>query len=67
MPKTPQQSTDLNGYATLRDTKLASLPGVHRITSTIVMKRIVDNRPLPVPGTRYRPAGLQPGQPPRLL
>ena len=37
-----------------RDHKLAALPGVQRITSTIVMKRIVDNRPLPLPGTRSR-------------
>jgi Lrp/AsnC ligand binding domain len=40
-------ATDLDDYATLRDHKLATLPGVQRITSTIVMKRIVDNRPLP--------------------
>ena len=45
---------DLNDYATLRDQKLATLPGVQRITSTIVMKRIVDNRPLPLPGTQSR-------------
>ena len=45
-------ATDLNDYAALRDHKLAALPGVQRITSTIVMKRIVDNRPLPLPGTR---------------
>ena len=45
---------DLNDYAALRDQKLATLPGVQRITSTIVMKRIVDNRPLPLPGTRSR-------------
>ena len=45
---------DLDDYATLRDQKLATLPGVRRITSTIVMKRIVDNRPLPLPGTRRR-------------
>jgi hypothetical protein len=32
----------------LRDLKLATLPGVHRLTSTIVMKRIVDNRPVPL-------------------
>ena len=36
-------ATDLNDYAALRDQKLATLPGVQRITSTIVMKRIVDN------------------------
>ncbi len=47
-------ATDLNDYATLRDQKLATLPGVQRITSTIVMKRIVDNRPLPLPATRSR-------------
>src|SRR6266567_532576 len=49
-------ATDLNDYARLRDQKLATLPGVQRITSTIVMKRIVDNRPLPLPGTRSRSA-----------
>ena len=47
---------DLNDYAALRDQKLATLPGVQRITSTIVMKRIVDNRPLPLPGTQSRKA-----------
>ncbi len=47
-------ATDLNAYATLRDQKLATLPGVQRITSTIVMKRIVDNRPLPLPETQSR-------------
>jgi DNA-binding Lrp family transcriptional regulator len=45
---------DLNDYAALRDHKLAILPGIRRITSTIVMKRIIDNRPLPLPGTRSR-------------
>ena len=49
-------ATDLNDYAALRDHKLATMPGVQRITSTIVMKRIVDNRPLPLPGTRSRKA-----------
>jgi hypothetical protein len=39
---------DLHGLAILRDQKLATLPGVHRLTSTIVMKRIVDNRPVPL-------------------
>jgi DNA-binding Lrp family transcriptional regulator len=43
---------DLDDYAMLRDQKLATLPGIQRLTSTIVMKRIVDNRPLPLPGTR---------------
>jgi len=39
---------DLDSFATLRDQRLATLPGVHRLTSTIVMKRIVENRPLPL-------------------
>ena len=56
-------ATDLNGYAALRDQKLATLPGVQRITSTIVMKRIVDNRPLPLPGNRA--AGCAARPPPR--
>jgi hypothetical protein len=32
----------------LRDERLATLPGVQRLTSTIVMKRVVDERPCPV-------------------
>jgi DNA-binding Lrp family transcriptional regulator len=39
---------DLDSFAALRDQQLATLPGVHRLTSTIVMKRIVDNRPVPL-------------------
>jgi DNA-binding Lrp family transcriptional regulator len=39
---------DLDSFATLRDQELARLPGVHRLTSTIVMKRIIDNRPVPL-------------------
>ena len=44
---------DLDSFAALRDQKLATLPGIHRLTSTIVMKRIVDNRPMPL-ATRDR-------------
>jgi DNA-binding Lrp family transcriptional regulator len=40
-------AADLASYQALRDEKLATLPGVQRITSTIVMKRIVDDRPYP--------------------
>jgi len=40
-------TADLAAYQTLRDEKLGTLPGVQRITSTIVMKRIVDDRPYP--------------------
>jgi DNA-binding Lrp family transcriptional regulator len=39
---------DLDDFAALRDQRLATLPGIQRLTSTIVMKRIVDNRPLPL-------------------
>jgi DNA-binding Lrp family transcriptional regulator len=42
-------TADLASYQVLRDEKLATLPGVHRLTSTIVMKRIVDDRPYPGP------------------
>jgi DNA-binding Lrp family transcriptional regulator len=41
-------TSDLAAYQALRDQKLATLPGVQRLTSAIVMKRIVDERPLPV-------------------
>ena len=41
-------TADLHAYQALRDDKLATLPGVQRLTSTIVMKRVVDNRPFPV-------------------
>lgn len=48
-------TTDLPAYQALRDERLGTLPGVHRITSTIVMKRVVDNRPLPINAPRRRP------------
>jgi DNA-binding Lrp family transcriptional regulator len=41
-------TVDLAAYQNLRDEKLATLPGVQRLTSTIVMKRIVDERPFPL-------------------
>ena len=41
-------TADLAAYQVLRDEKLATLPGVHRLSSTIVMKRVVDERPLPL-------------------
>jgi DNA-binding Lrp family transcriptional regulator len=40
-------TADLNGYASLEDETLAALPGVQRLTSTLVMKHIVDDRPFP--------------------
>ena len=48
---------DLAAYQALRDEKLATLPGVQRLTSTIVMKRIVDDRPYPVTPARGGPRG----------
>ncbi len=51
-------TADLVSYQALRDEKLATLPGVQRLTSTIVMKRIVDDRPYPTSpshdGTQHR-------------
>jgi DNA-binding Lrp family transcriptional regulator len=41
-------TADLAAYQVLRDEKLATLPGVQRLTSTIVMKLVVDDRPFPV-------------------
>jgi DNA-binding Lrp family transcriptional regulator len=41
-------TADLASYQILRDEQLGTLPGVHRLSSTIVMKRIVEDRPLPV-------------------
>jgi len=50
-------TADLAAYQVLRDEKLGALPGVQRLSSTIVMKRIVDDRPFPVAsppgGTRH--------------
>jgi DNA-binding Lrp family transcriptional regulator len=40
-------TTDLAAYQRLQDEKLTALPGVQRMTSTLVMKRVVHDRPLP--------------------
>ncbi len=40
-------TADLAAFQQLYDQKLARLPGVQRLTSTIVMKNIVQDRPLP--------------------
>ncbi|MFE3824662.1 Lrp/AsnC family transcriptional regulator [Streptomyces sp. NPDC059092] len=40
-------TTDLAAYQRLYDEQLAGLPGVQRLTSTLVMKHVVDDRPLP--------------------
>jgi len=39
-------TADLAAYQRLQDDHLLTLPGVLRMTSTLVMKRIVDTRPL---------------------
>jgi DNA-binding Lrp family transcriptional regulator len=38
---------DLGAYQRLEDDHLAALPGIQRLTSTLVMKQVVDDRPLP--------------------
>ena len=40
-------TTDLAAYQRLQDERLSALPGVQRMTSTLVMKRVVPDRPLP--------------------
>ncbi|MET7802053.1 Lrp/AsnC family transcriptional regulator [Streptomyces decoyicus] len=40
-------TTDLAAYQQLYDQRLAKLPGVQRLTSTLVMKNVIDARPLP--------------------
>ncbi|WP_329213921.1 Lrp/AsnC family transcriptional regulator [Streptomyces sp. NBC_01485] len=40
-------TADLTAFQQLYDGRLAVLPGVQRLTSTLVMKHVVNNRPLP--------------------
>ncbi|MFB6677661.1 Lrp/AsnC family transcriptional regulator [Streptomyces sp. NPDC056390] len=40
-------TADLDAYRQLYDQQLAQLPGVQRLTSTLVMKNVVQDRPLP--------------------
>jgi len=40
-------TASLAAYQMLRDEKLGTLPGVQRLSSTIVMKRVVEDRPYP--------------------
>jgi DNA-binding Lrp family transcriptional regulator len=40
-------AADLAAYQQLYDQQLATLPGVQRLTSTLVMKHVVNDRPLP--------------------
>ncbi|WP_025273106.1 Lrp/AsnC family transcriptional regulator [Haloglycomyces albus] len=39
-------TADLEAFQKVYDEQLATLPGVQRLTSTIVMKRLVEDRPL---------------------
>lgn len=48
-------TADIAAYQNLRDEQLATLPGVQRLTSTIVMKRVVDERPYPLAPPSPRP------------
>lgn len=41
-------AADLKAFQALYDEHLAALPGVQRLSSTLVMKTVVDNRPLPL-------------------
>jgi DNA-binding Lrp family transcriptional regulator len=41
------RTTDLDAYTRLQDDVLATLPGVQRLTSTLVMKNVVTDRPYP--------------------
>ncbi|WP_327248415.1 Lrp/AsnC family transcriptional regulator [Streptomyces sp. NBC_01320] len=40
-------TADLAAFQELYDQQLARLPGVQRLTSTLVMKNVIDDRPLP--------------------
>jgi DNA-binding Lrp family transcriptional regulator len=40
-------TADLAAYQRLQDDRLTALPGILRMTSTLVMKRVVHDRPLP--------------------
>jgi DNA-binding Lrp family transcriptional regulator len=42
------RTTDLDAYARLEDDVLATLPGVQRLNSTLVMKNVVIDRPYPI-------------------
>lgn len=40
-------TADLAAFQQLYDQQLARLPGVQRLTSTLVMKHVIEDRPLP--------------------
>lgn len=39
---------DLSAFQAIYDDELATLPGVQRLSSTLVMKSVVEGRPLPL-------------------
>ncbi|ALU38724.1 AsnC family transcriptional regulator [Kocuria flava] len=41
-------TADLPAFQVLYDDRLATLPGVQRLSSTLVMKSVVEDRPLPL-------------------
>jgi DNA-binding Lrp family transcriptional regulator len=41
-------TTDLAAFQKLYDSTLSALPGVQRLTSTLIMKSVVEDRPLPI-------------------
>ena len=45
-------TADLDAYRRLYDERLATLPGVQRLTSALVMKDVVVGRPLPLSARR---------------
>lgn len=47
-------TADLEAYQRLQDERLSTLPGVARMNSTLVMKRVVDERPVPATGPAVR-------------
>jgi DNA-binding Lrp family transcriptional regulator len=42
-------ATDLGEFQQLYDTELGKLPGVQRLTTSLVMKTVAEGKPLPVP------------------
>lgn len=45
---------DLEAFQRIYDATLAALPGVLRLTTTLIMKEVVSDRPLPVAATTVR-------------
>jgi DNA-binding Lrp family transcriptional regulator len=57
-------TSDLAAYQRLHDDRLSVLPSVQRMTSTLVMKRIAHDRPLPAwAGAARRKPSRQAGRP----